>query len=70
MHRIAREKQKFECLEVTRSFAPSVPRMHLNWTYLIVFESEPITVFRNGHFVDLCRRHIFLIHLPLALLKC
>ena len=57
MHRIAREKQKFECLEVTRSFARLLFQENAFKLDILdrIPESEPITVFRNGHFVDLCR---------------
>ena len=57
MHRIARDKQKFECLEVTRSFARLLFQENAFKLDILdrIPKSEPITVFRNGHFVDLCR---------------
>ena len=57
MQKIVREKQGFERLEVSRSFARSLFQENIYKLDMLerIPDTEPVTVFRNGPFVDLCR---------------
>ena len=57
MKLIAREKQTFERIEISRDFASTLFADNKYKLSLLdrIPENDPITVYRNGPFVDLCR---------------
>ena len=57
MQRIVRERQRFERLEVTRSFAHNLFKDNTYKLEMLkrIPDTDPVTLFRNGPFVDLCR---------------